>query len=233
MAVYNNARFLREAIESVLRQTCDDFELLILDDASTEDVWSIIDSYIADPRVHAEQNRKNIGYTRSLNILLQKASGDFIAKQDSDDVSEPRRIEKQLKAFTEPGIGMVSTWGVSIDEKGKEVRNYYTDVAQRRPVDKVLAALSTESWILGPSVMLTREVVDNVGYFDSECYFAQDYNYWLRVLNEYTFEYVPEVLYKRRIHNQQVRRLHPELKLIDWGEKARRRAIQCPKILDL
>ena len=106
MPVYNTKEeYLREAIESVLNQTVSDFELLIVDDASTKDVGSIIDSYV-DERVHYYRLAKNEGAAGARNYALSKATGEYIALMDSDDVSYPTRFEKQVAYFREhPEVG--------------------------------------------------------------------------------------------------------------------------------
>src|SRR3990170_6306785 len=95
MSVYNGERFLREAIESILNQTYRDFEFLIINDGSTDSSREIILSY-NDPRIRLIDNELNIGLTRSLNKGLRLARGKYIARQDADDISFRKRLEKQV-----------------------------------------------------------------------------------------------------------------------------------------
>ena len=95
MPVYNGGRYLRESIASILAQSFKDFELLIIDDGSTDDSVSIVKSF-SDPRIRLVLNEHNIGVARTLNKGLELARGEFIARMDADDISLPHRFEKRV-----------------------------------------------------------------------------------------------------------------------------------------
>ncbi|PSO83704.1 MAG: hypothetical protein BRC41_11810, partial [Cyanobacteria bacterium QH_9_48_43] len=96
MPVYNGANYIREAVESILNQTFTDFEFIVIDDCSTDRSWEILTKYAnQDQRVKLFKNEENLGVTKSLNKGLKLAQGDYIARQDADDVSLPERFEKQ------------------------------------------------------------------------------------------------------------------------------------------
>ena len=208
MPVYNNAKYLRACIDSILSQTYDDFEFIILDDASTEPVWDIINSY-EDPRIVKIRNEENIGLTKSLNICLDKAKGRLIARQDSDDISCSERFKKEVELF-EDGVGLVSTWAKTVNEdyplvKGS-IGDPYIDKDIRIPNDKIKRVLRKQNCIMGPTAIYTKEVFEKIGYYDEELYFAQDYNYWLRLAQFFDIKVIPEVLYLRRKNSKSVRR---------------------------
>ena len=97
MSAYNGERYLREAVESILNQTFNDFEFIIIDDGSTNSTGQILSSYAAqDPRIVLIRNRENIGLTKSLNKGLALARGEYIARMDADDVSLPNRFSEQV-----------------------------------------------------------------------------------------------------------------------------------------
>ena len=101
MPTYNTPReFLENAIQSILRQTYGDFEFIIVDDCSTDDTEEYLRS-IADSRIRVIRNQTNLGITKSLNIGLREARGEYIARMDSDDIALPERFEKQLKFMQE------------------------------------------------------------------------------------------------------------------------------------
>ena len=103
MPIYNGARFLAEAIDSVLGQTFDDFELLAINDGSSDDTVEILARYgNRDSRVRIVDNGENVGLVASLNRGCDLARGKFIARMDQDDFSFPRRLAKQVKFLTEP-----------------------------------------------------------------------------------------------------------------------------------
>ncbi|MCI0471302.1 MAG: glycosyltransferase, partial [Candidatus Aminicenantes bacterium] len=100
MSVFNNAAYLREAIDSILNQTYTDFEFLIIDDASTDSSKEIISHY-HDTRIRLIENKRNIGLTKSLNKGLHKAKGEYIARMDADDISLPDRLAVQYAFLQE------------------------------------------------------------------------------------------------------------------------------------
>jgi len=95
MSVYNGEKYLREAIESILNQTFRDFEFIIINDGSTDKTSEILSSY-NDPRIVIINNKRNIGLTKSLNKGLKMVKGEYIARQDADDVSLPERLERMV-----------------------------------------------------------------------------------------------------------------------------------------
>lgn len=140
MPAYNAEQYIGKAIESILHQTYTNFELLLLDDASSDSTFRIINSF-KDTRIKVYQNPKNLGYLKSCNFLFQQAKGDLITFQDADDWSYPSRIEKQFKKFmddadlglcatgsrtevTIDGVTRDSVQGVSTDE---EIKRYLID----------------------------------------------------------------------------------------------------------
>ena len=226
LTAYNAERYIRLAIESILGQTYTDFELIIVDDCSTDSTYETACSY-RDPRIRFHKNSENLGHTKSMNIAMRMGKGEYFAWQDADDISLPERFEKQVNLFTGK-IGLVTTWGISIDDRGRKISNWYTDEAQRKPEKEILDNILKDCWILGPSAMWTQEVVDKIGYFDEEMYLACDYNYWLRLLKHFEFKTVKEVLYKYRKHDESVRKLYKEK--MDWLKLCQKRAKECLRI---
>src|SRR4029079_12299348 len=118
MSVYNGERFIEATVRSVLGQTFSEFEFLIVNDGSTDRTRELVASY-NDPRVRLVDNNGNIGQTRSLNRGLRMAAGELIARQDSDDVSEPERLRKQVNFMdSHPEVALLGTWYTKIDERG-------------------------------------------------------------------------------------------------------------------
>src|SRR5690349_12648910 len=118
MAVYNGARYLREAVESVLNQSFQDFEFLVINDGSTDHTREIILSY-DDSRIRLVDNRQNRGQTASLNLGLQLAQGDLIARQDADDISEPERLARQVLFLEDHSeVALLGTGYAKIDSHG-------------------------------------------------------------------------------------------------------------------
>jgi len=206
MPVYNNYGFLERSINSILEQTVQELELIIIDDGSTQPVEEIINKF-KDDRIIFLKNSKNLGTPKTLNNCLDKARGDFIARQDSDDVSLPTRFEEQLKLFKN-NVGVVSTYGNAIDPKGNIKACTYLDVTVKTD-PKVIKENMLErggNYILGPSAMFSRAVFEKIGYYDEAigCG-AEDTNYWLRALQFFDLDVVKKELFYYRINPNSMR----------------------------
>ncbi|MBA7555263.1 Undecaprenyl-phosphate 4-deoxy-4-formamido-L-arabinose transferase [subsurface metagenome] len=123
MPCYNGAQYLREAIESILNQTFHDFEFVIINDGSTDASQEIIDSFNDDRMLVIQQ--KNMGITKSLNKGLEMARGEYIARQDADDISFPDRFEKQVAYLdAHPEVAVLGGAIIRIDEKGNPLNKF-------------------------------------------------------------------------------------------------------------
>jgi glycosyltransferase involved in cell wall biosynthesis len=200
LGVYNHLPYLGEAVESVLAQTHGDFEFIIVDDASTEPVWDLVQGYArCDRRIRAVRNSRNLGLAESLNIAFDLSKGDFIARQDADDRSHPERFAKQLSAFV-AGVGLVTTWALPIDRAGKVIEGKgYERRCHLSSADaaRILRG-HQQNAVIEPSMMLSRAAFEKIGYYDATVGWLESYNYVLRVLQFFELAVVPEVLYFRR-----------------------------------
>jgi glycosyltransferase involved in cell wall biosynthesis len=200
MSVYNGEKYLREAIDSILGQTFKGFEFLIINDGSTDKTGKILESY-NDPRIKIINNEENIGLTKSLNIGLRIAKGEFIARQDADDISMPERLEKEVEFLNQNrSAGLVGTDYFMINEKGEVVH-----IVKCLNGSRELQAKLLEGNQFGHgSVMLRRECIDKVGTYREEFKFAQDYDFCLRIAEVYDMANISEPLYKWRINIKSV-----------------------------
>src|SRR5690349_12551287 len=115
MSVYNDARFLPHAVESILAQSFEDFEFLVIDDGSTDASGAYLCG-LTDGRVRLIRNPSNLGLTRSLNVGLGAARGTFVARMDADDVALPQRLARQVQFLrTHPKVGIVGCSRTLID----------------------------------------------------------------------------------------------------------------------
>ena len=200
MSVYNGEKYLQEAIDSILGQTFKDFEFLIINDGSTDKTGEILKSY-NDPRIKIINNEKNIGLTKSLNIGLRIAKGEYIARQDADDISMPERLEKEVEFLEQNrNVGLVGTDYLFINEKGKVIH-----IVKCLNGSRELKAKLLEGNQFGHgSVMLRRECIDKVGVYREEFKFAQDYDFCLRIAEMYDVANISEPLYKWRIDSKSI-----------------------------
>lgn len=179
MCVYNGEKYLREAVDSILGQTFTDFQFIVVDDGSTDTTGEILLEYsIADLRVVFAQNEENIGLTRSLNKGLRMATGQYIGRQDADDISMPERIARQVGFLdAHPEVGLVGVQAYVIDEKNRVMRRLAVPVGD---LDIRWRMLFSNSFVHG-GVMFRSSLLHEVGYYDERILYAQDYDYWVRV----------------------------------------------------
>jgi len=198
MSVYNGEKYFREAIDSILNQTLTDFEFIIVNDDSTDSSLEIIQSY-HDERIKIINNEKNIGLTRSLNIAIEQAQGEFIARQDADDISLPNRFEEQLKYLEQhQEVALLGTSIQTINEDGK--------ITGKRTV----LANPTKSLVkVNPfkhgSTMFRSGIVRELGGYNELFRYGQDYELWLRIASYYEVRNLTQVLYKLRSHDEAIR----------------------------
>ncbi|MEY2926560.1 MAG: hypothetical protein RL367_1037 [Pseudomonadota bacterium] len=197
MSVYNNADFLALAIESILAQTFEEFEFLILNDGSSDESGAIIDRYAAqDSRIRAI-HRDNQGLIVSLNELIGESRAPLIARMDGDDVALPDRFEKQIEFLrSHPDYGVTSTWTDDIDGDG----NPYLVSGKEPPVTHAdfLAAIDDGPLLCHPSVLYRRDLVQQVGGYHAAFKHCEDYDLWLRLAAVTKLGSIPERLMQYR-----------------------------------
>lgn len=195
MAAKNYARFLPMAVESVRAQTFPDWELLIIDDGSSDETPRVVQPFLVDSRIRYVRSDV-LGQSRAKNLGIGLSRGEFVAFLDADDAWLPTKLEKQLAVFRErPALGVVYCRRSLIDESGQ------TLVAKPRaavPTGRVLSAMFVQNFVCFSSAMVRREVFSRVGTFDPQWDLAIDYDLWLRVAKHYEFDFVDEelVLYR-------------------------------------
>jgi glycosyltransferase involved in cell wall biosynthesis len=195
MAAKNYARFLPEAVESVLAQTFSDWELLIIDDGSTDNTPDVVHPFLADPRVRYTRADR-LGQPRAKNLGITLARGEFIAFLDADDAWEPEKLEKQLPLFhNRPEVGVVYCRRRLMDEAGNLMPRRQSP---QPPRGRILDRMIVQNHVCFSSAMVRRIVFSHVGMFDPEWDLAIDYDLWLRVARHYEFDVVDEELVRYR-----------------------------------
>ena len=209
MPAYNSEIFITEAIESILDQTYENFEFIIIDDCSTDKSWKIIEKYrLIDKRIKAFRNDKNLGITRSRNKLFDLANleANYYAIFDSDDISMPERLEKEVEFLeNNPDYGVVGSHIYIIDENSRIIgkRNYETDA------QKLKKRILLRSPLAQPSVMIRKAVIENIGKYDTKKYDrAKDYDLWIRISDRYKLKNINEFLIKYRLSSSQGKKTH-------------------------
>ena len=207
---YNRASYIRDAIESVLVQTYPVFEIIVVDDGSTDNTREIVCQY-GDPVIYICQ--KNGGPGSARNKGLQNARGDFIAFLDSDDIWTPQKVEIQIDFFRKnPHVDLVfghmanfsdtNTNNVEPEILNQEVYNYFRNNSYDPKY--ALDYLIIEDIIPTPSVMLKSNCLNKVGFFNENLLCAEDYDYWLRFAYNNNLGFIDQVLVRRRLHGKNI-----------------------------
>lgn len=197
MPVYNAADHIKEAIDSILSQTFDDFEFLIFNDGSTDNSGHIVGSY-DDPRIQFYDSNQNQGHVYHLNHGIEIAKGEYIARMDADDISLPSRFEKQVSFMdTNPNVGVCGTWFKIIDS-GDEIRHPLDN-------DSIRLSLLNHCSIGHPTVMLRTRLLKESGLrYEPSFVPAEDYFFWVAMSKYCDLANLPEFLLEYRIHQDQI-----------------------------
>ena len=199
MPVYNCADYLAEAIESMLRQTYSDFELIILDDGSTDHSRQIVERF-SDHRIVYHCNEHNLGLAENLNVGLDLAKGSYIARMDGDDISLPTRLETQVKYLEEhPEVDLCSC---GMQMFGADDKTWIRE----QDTERVKVTALFFSPILHASSVWRRASFERYALrYRQSAFPAEDYDLWCRALScGLKLVNMPEVLYRYRIHGVQV-----------------------------
>jgi glycosyltransferase involved in cell wall biosynthesis len=207
MSVWNGLPYLEHAVRSISRQTFRDFEFIVVDDASSDGSWAVLQAEAAkDPRMVLLQNTANRGFAISQNTGIALARGEYIALQDQDDASHPERLERQINFLkSHPETGAVGVWPRFIDHADQVLPDgsfpLLTD-------DKSLQhRLLIANCFCGPSLMITRGLMVELGGYDPSFRSAEDYELLLRLAEVTKLANLPERLYSYRQHSYSVSRV--------------------------
>lgn len=201
LPVYNGEKYLQRAVQSILDQTFKDFEILIIDDGSTDSSGEIVSSF-KDDRIRYIKNSENLKLIKSLNKGLSLAKGQYIARMDGDDIAAPNRLELQLNYMSKnPDVAVLGTNVWIIDKNNRII-----DTPRFFPIesDEVFCRALKMSPLFHPTVMMRADILkENGGYNDAFTH-AEDYALWMKVIKKYKIANLPERLLYYRIHDLSV-----------------------------
>lgn len=223
MPVYNAERFIESSVKSILTQTIKDFELLIIDDGSTDSSMSILKS-IKDSRIILFENEKR-GISHQLNFGISQARADFIARMDADDISHSSRLERQLSIIlNNPELDIVGSNTIFIDLYGKQFGyikypQFSEDIVYFLPVEMTLCHAST---------LMRKRIFNNKIHYQNEYEPVEDHKLFLEIAeSNYKFYNIQEFLYFYRIDNSfqnRIKNNHQVLKSYHLGVEFLRRS---------
>lgn len=195
MSTYNEEERVSKAIESIVDQNFKNFEFLILDDKSTDNTYDILKSYSKkDSRIKVFKNDNNIGLTKSLNLLISKSKGKYIARQDADDISLNNRLLKQFILLENSKYIGCST-RANIKNLNKQIPglSFYLPIR---------LLIKIKNPIIHGTLMIEKKSLNNIGNYDENFYYAQDYKLITNLLEKHLkFKRINSALYILNMKN--------------------------------
>jgi len=199
MNCLNCSKYLNEAIDSVYSQTFQDWEIIFWDNASTDNSAKIAKSYDSKLRYFCSEKTVPLGQAR--NLAIEKAMGKYIAFLDCDDIWLPEKLEMQIKIFKEnPDVMLVYSNSSVMDSEGNILRNAL-DPQKLVRGNIFNELLSRHNFIALLTVIINKEVLDEVGIFNNNYNIAEEYDLFLRIAYKHPIDYVEQPLGKYRVHN--------------------------------
>jgi len=200
ISVYNKAEFIADNLNSVLAQTVQDFEIVILNDGSTDDSENAIKPFLDDSRVHffSEENK---GAATGRNFVIRKAGGEYIALLDADDIWKPFYLEEQLKLIEKYPTYKIFATNSEILKKGKTSRRHFSvDLSNKEPiVVDYFEASNLDSILHSSTTVVKREVFDTVGLYDTSIKSGQDTDLYVRMGLKYKVVFSPKICVQYRV----------------------------------
>ena len=198
MSVYNGALYVKEAVVSILKQTYRDWELIIINDASTDKTLEILnDLATTDDRIKIITNAENIGLTKSLNRGLLECSGEFVARMDADDVASSDRLEKQYDFMqTHLDVAVCGSQGIYIDHNGNKIG----DKDLKLSSDDIKKKLLFNNQCIHSSLFFRKSIVDELGGYNEQFKTSQDYELIVRIAKKYQVVNLKDRLIHWRVH---------------------------------
>ena len=201
---YNRARFLRGAVRSVLEQTFQDFEIVIVDDASSDDTREVVAS-LEDPRIRYVRLEQNRRIAAARNTGVSSSTGEYIAFLDDDDEWRPGKLEQQVRILDSCAstVGAVYTAFARVDVATGEAVGVITPVKRGH----ILHELCGRNWVgTASTVCVRRRCFDEVGLFDESVEFGEEYDMWIRIAHRFDFRYIDEALVVYGLHARRLSR---------------------------
>lgn len=213
IASYNYAHFVRQAIDSVLAQTFQDFEIVLADDGSTDNTREAVAGYAADPRIKLH-HIEHVGHPRAKNYGVGQAVGKYVAFLDADDMWAPTKLERQLELFAkDPELAVVYGRCQRIDQQGRRLETPPGKLFRGHIVEPLVV----DNFVCFSSAMVRRDLLAGDQTFDNTLNDPIDYDLWLRLALVSRFDYVDEPLVLYRVGHASMSRTNNR-----WAEQVDR-----------
>ena len=198
---FNRAAFLESAIESVLNQTYNDFEIIIVDDNSSDNTYEVVASF-KDVRIKYIRHRENKGVSAARNTAIRVCKGKYIAFLDDDDEWVPEKLQKQVELQDKSSSNICGVYSdrVIIDRLSNKIIS--KGLQSNKVRGNLLSQLVMHNQINTCTVLLRKRCLDDVGLFDETISYMEDRDLWIRLSLNWDFEYIDEPLTRTHIHKQ-------------------------------
>ena len=200
---YNSAKFVGASLESALQQSCDDYEIIVVDDGSTDNTASIVRAFPAPVRYVAQTNQ---GPAAARNTGIREARGEYVCFLDADDSWKPNKLRTQLDFMdAHPHVGLVFADEEEFDEGGVHCASlvsksrFFSDISGSHIVDGAFHKLLEENFIPTSTVMIRRQCFERTGLFDVGLKGPEDRDLWSRIAVSFPVAYIPLVLGRKRV----------------------------------
>ena len=202
---HNHVSYIADAIESVLNQTFEDYELILIDDASTDGTQDFLKEFISrNPHIKCSMIQKNIGNCKAFNLGLAVSEGKYVIDLSADDFMLPDRLKEQVEAFEklDENYTMCFSGAIYIDEKSNIIKNHYRrdkkgNLRENVPTKSVYKEVLERYFICTPTMMMKAEHLKEMGGYDENLSY-EDFDYWVRASRKYKFHYLDKVLTAKR-----------------------------------
>lgn len=200
IATYNMGQYLAQAIDSILQQSWQHLEIIVVDDGSRDHTPDVMAAYANHDKVRYIRNQ-NQGQPKAKNCGIQHARGEFIAFCDADDFWEPNKLEVQMPLFSNPKVGVVYSEVSNIDENNQR---YYKPPNETRYRGKVNNPMLLQNFVPFGTAVIRRACVEQNGAFDEQFRMGIDWDLWLRYSLDWEFDYTTEKTYVYRVWSGQM-----------------------------
>jgi glycosyltransferase involved in cell wall biosynthesis len=199
---FNREPFISESIESALKQTFSDFEIIVIDDGSTDKTVEVAQKYSDDHRVNIMRNEKNLGIANTRNKAVRMARGKYIAMLDSDDVwIDKNKLQKQFDFLeSNPNYALVGSNMVHIDVKGEKIKEVIfpiNDITIRKTILR-------RNPFAQSTILCRKEAMENAGLYSTRFTICDDYDLWLKIGRDWKFANINESMTGYRIHGNNI-----------------------------
>jgi len=195
MTVFNAEKYLELSIKSILNQTYKNWELIIIDDKSSDQSKKIIKKF-KNNKIKYFFLKKKLGRTKALNFGLKKCKGKYLAILDADDISFPSRLKDQIYYLKKnKNISLLGTWGTWIDKNNKFLQKIITT----KKIDDIKQIMLFKNIFIHSSIIFQKKILNKVGNYPNQLVYMQDYGFILNVMKKYNVYILPKVLTKARV----------------------------------